>query len=115
MANKSATALAKEVLKGEPGGLEELRIHEFPDDESAHDDEQIERLYKEFSTEFDRAEKELSNQYGAPSRTGKTDDDIIPLSGVFQFAVWEIGDQQLFIAAAHEDRGVPILLMLGTV
>ena len=38
----------------------------------------------------------------------------IPLNGVFRFAVWPVGDKQLFAAAAHEDRGVPILLMLGT-
>mgnify|MGYP001547807214 CR=1 FL=1 len=89
-------------------------MHEFPDDESAHNDEQIEKLQTEFSAELDRIQKELSKQYGTPSRTGETDDDVIPLSGVFRFAVWEVDEQQLFVAASHEDRGVPILLMLGT-
>jgi hypothetical protein len=56
----------------------------------------------------------LTNQYGKPSRTGKEQDDVIPLNGVFRFAVWSVGDLQLFAVAAHEDRGVPILLMLGT-
>jgi len=112
--SKSATALAKELLEGEPGGLEELRIHEFADDESAHDDEGTQRLYADFSSEFDRVQKELSKKYGSPSRTGETDDDVIPLCGVIRFAIWEVGDAQLFMAVSHEDRGVPILLMLGT-
>jgi hypothetical protein len=111
---KSATALAKELLEAGPGGLEEKRIHEFEDDEEAHDDEATERLYAEFSAEFDRIVAALTKQYGQPSRMGKKDDKVIPLNGVFRFAVWSVGDQELFAAAAHEDRGVPILLMLGT-
>jgi hypothetical protein len=112
---KSAITLARELLEGDAGALEELRIHEFTDDEEAHDDEAVEKLYAEFSSEFDRVVAVLSKQYGKPSRTGKEDDEVIPLNGVFRFAVWPVGDKQLFAAAAHEDRGVPILLMLGTV
>jgi hypothetical protein len=114
MSKKSAKSLAKELLEGEPGGLEELRIHEFADDESAHDDEQIEKLHAEFSGELDRVQKELAQEYGPPSRTGETDDEMIPVTGVFRFAVWELEDSQLFVVASHEDRGVPILLMIGT-
>lgn len=111
---KSATTLASELLEGDAGALEELRIHEFKDDDEAHDDEAVEKLYADFASQFDRVEAELSKRYGKPSRTGKEDDEIIPLNGVFRFAVWPVGDKQLFVAAAHEDRGVPILLMLGT-
>jgi hypothetical protein len=111
---KSPTTLASELLKGDAGGLEELRIHEFADDEEAHDDESIEKLYADFSAEFDRVETALIKQYGKPSHTGKEDDEAIPLNGVFRFAIWHADDKQLFAAAAHEDRGVPILLMLGT-
>ena len=39
---------------------------------------------------------------------------VVPLNGVFRFAVWEVGERFLFAAAAHEDRGVPILLILGS-
>jgi hypothetical protein len=112
--SRSATTLANELLEAEAGGLEELRIHEFTDDEAAHDTELTDRLHADFSAEFDRVQAELSNRYGAPSRTGEEDDEVIPLNGVFRFAVWQVGDRQLFAAAAHEDRGVPILLMLGT-
>src|SRR5687768_9857451 len=104
---KSATTLASELLEADSGGLEELRIHEFTDDEEAHDDEAIEKLYADFSAEFDRVEAALTKQYGKPSRTGKEDDEVIPLNGVFRFAIWPVGDNQLFAAAAHEDRGVP--------
>ena len=101
------------ALEAGSGALEELRVHEFTDDESAHDDEQIEKIKAEFSAELDRVQKELSKKYGSPSGTGETDDDQIPLCGVFRFAAWEVDEQQLFIAASHEDRGVPILLMIG--
>ena len=111
---KSATSLASAILACDAGALEELRIHEFEDDEEAHDDEATEKLYAEFSSEFDRVEAALTKQYGKPARTGKKDNKAIPLNGVFRFAVWAVGEKQLFAAAAHEDRGVPILLMLGT-
>jgi len=90
-----------------------LRTHEFSDEASAHDDELTDRLYADFSAEFERVQTELTKQYGSPSRTGQTDDNLIPLNGVFRFAVWPVGDRQLFLAAAHEDRGIPILLILG--
>jgi hypothetical protein len=111
---KSATSIAKKLLAGEPGGLEELRIHEFEDDYEAHDDELTEQLYQEFSAEFDRVVTALSKKYGKPQRTGKKEDKIIPLNGVFRFAIWSVDDQQLYVAAAHEDCGVPIILMIGT-
>ena len=111
---KSATTLASELLESDVGALEELRIHEFKDDEEAHDDEAVERLYADFASEFDRVEAALSKQYGKPSRTGKEDDEVIPLNGVFRFSIWPVADKQLFLAAAHEDRGVPIMLVLGT-
>jgi hypothetical protein len=112
---KDAIALASELLEGDAGGLEELRIHEFADDEEAHDDEAVEKVRAEFSAEFDRVEAALTKTYGKPARAGKADDDAIPLNGVFRFAIWAVDDKELFAAAAHEDRGVPILLMLGTV
>ena len=94
--------------------MEELRIHDFPDDASAHDDALRKRLYQSFSTDFDRAQAELSKKYGPPVRTGKDDDDAIPLNGIFRFAVWDVDGIELYLAAAHEDRGVPILLMMGS-
>ena len=111
---KSATSLARDLLEGDAGGLEELRIHEFVDDEEAHDDEAVERLYTDFSAEFDSVESALTKRYGKPSVTGGEDHEVIPVNGVFRFAIWLVHDKQLFAAAAHEDRGVPILLMLGT-
>ena len=110
----TAIGLAIELLGGRPGSLKELRIHEFTDDESAHEDDLMERLYAGFSAEFDRVEKELTEEYGLPLRAGREDDKLIPLNGVFRFAVWKVGDRKLFAVASHEDRGAPILLMLGT-
>jgi hypothetical protein len=110
----SPTSLARELVGRGPGGLEELRVQEFPDDESAHDDALHERLHAEFSADFDGIQAELTQTYGEPHRTGAQDEGVIPLNGVFRFALWEVGDTVLFAAAAHEDRGCPLLLMLGT-
>ena len=110
--SKLALKLAQKVLQ-EGEGLEELRMHEFEDDEEAHDDELTERLYEEFSADFDRVKAELSKKYGPPSRSGKKDDRAVPLNGVFRFAIWDVKDNQLFVAAHHEDRGVPIILWVG--
>ena len=110
----SAMKLAAKFLKGKEDCLDALKIHDFPDDESAHDDELTERIHAEFSKEVDRIQAELSKQYGPPSRTGKKDDKDIPANGVFRFAIWKVGKKQLFVAAHHEDRGVPIVLLLGT-
>jgi len=68
MSKKAAQSLAKELLEGEPGGLEELRIHEFSDDESAHDDEKIEKLCGEFSSELERAEGVDKSVWSAVAR-----------------------------------------------
>ncbi|MCX5662961.1 MAG: hypothetical protein NTW19_25025 [Planctomycetota bacterium] len=106
--------LAKTLIENGEPGLELVRIHEFKDDSEAHDDEFTERLHEEFSADLKRAQKDLSKIYGKPVRTGTDDDDVIPLNGVFCFAVWAVGETSLYIAAAHEDRGVPVLLMVGT-
>lgn len=111
---KSPTTLASELLEGGLGGLEAFRIHEFADDEAAHDDESVERLYAEFFADFEYVQAELSTVYGEPWRVGMGDDEIVPLNGVLRFAVWDVGDTALFASISHEDRGVPVLLMLGT-
>jgi hypothetical protein len=111
---KSPTSLASELVERGPGELEELRVQEFADDESAHDDALHEKLHAEFSTAFDDVQAELTRAYGEPLRTGAEDDELIPLNGIFRLALWDLGDITLFAAAAHEDRGCPMLLMLGT-
>jgi len=111
---QSAVKLAQKLLKkGE--GLEELRLHDFPDDESAHDDELTERLYAEFTADVESIQTELAKLYGPPTRAGKAGDKFVRLNGVFRFATWKVAGRQLFVAAHHEDRGIPIVLWLGIV
>ena len=111
---QSAVKLAQKILKKDGDALEQLRLHDFPDDESAHDDELTERLYAEFAAEVAGVQAELSKEYGPPSRKGKSDNKNIPLNGVFCYAIWQVARKQLFVAAHHEDRGIPIVLWLGT-
>jgi hypothetical protein len=111
--NQSPISLAQGVISAGPGTMQELRIHEFVNDEAAHDDEAIKDLYLEFSVNFDQMQTELSEEFGNPCETGSEDTGDIPLSGVFRYAKWEVGGQRLYMAAAHEDRELPILLMIG--
>ena len=110
---KTPTQLARELLEGD-GGIEEVRVHLFEDDASAHDDELHEKLYAEFALDFDCVQADLAAQYGTPWQTGNEDNKYIPLNGVFRFSLWEVNQRLLFVAAAHEDRECPILLMIGT-
>jgi hypothetical protein len=111
---KDAVTLARELLRQGDETLEELLIHEIRDDEEAHDDAAQDRLERDFVAAFDEALRRLRSAFGEPLRLGDEDDDVIPLCGVFRWAVWEPGGKTLFLAAAHEDREVPYLLMLGT-
>jgi hypothetical protein len=111
---KSATNIARELLGCAKASLEDLEIHQFGDDAEAHDDEALQRLYADFEAKFERAQSELSASYGKPVRTGDNDDEDIPLNGIGRFAVWDVENKLLYLAFAHEDRGLPVLLMLGT-
>jgi hypothetical protein len=104
---------ANRLLAGEDGSLTELRIHEFNEDEQAHDDQLQERLRREFEDDFEKAARTLTSKFGSPAERGTEDHDAIPLSGVFLHAIWNVKNSVLYAAAAHEDRELPVLLVLG--
>jgi hypothetical protein len=110
---KFASPLARQFLASDKDSLEDLRIHQFKNNEEAHDDSAIDRLHEAFITDFEHVKSELSSVYGEPLRTGADHDDDIPLCGVFRFAIWSIESRLLYVAVAHEDRECPILLMIG--
>ena len=104
---------ARGLVDSAANDLAELRVRELKDDEEAHDDALQEQLEQEFDTAFAAALSDLTSEHGAPLRTGQDDDESVPLNGVFRFAIWHIRDNQLWLAAAHEDRECPFLLLLG--
>jgi hypothetical protein len=112
MANP-AFKLARELLDGGASDLRELQIHEFADDSEVHDDALQARIVKKFEAQFDQAHRDLTRKFGDAIRTGTADDPGIPLTGVFRCAVWDVEGRELFLAAAHEDRETPVLLMMG--
>lgn len=96
------------------GEMEPVRMHEFELDGDEHDDDAIDKLHESFHADFDNATARLSKIYGQPARSeSDSDDDAIPLSGLCRFAVWDTDDGGFFLAVSHEDRGAPILLMVG--
>jgi hypothetical protein len=94
--------------------LEVVRIHEFADDDEAHDDAAHGRLVDEFTQAFSKFRTELTESYGPPREESDADANVAPLCGVFCAATWPVGNLILYLAAAHEDRECPYLLALGT-
>ncbi len=94
--------------------MDAVRIHEFELDGDEHDDGAVEKLHESFHADFAAAMATLAEQYGQPARSeADMDDDEIPLCGLCRFAVWNTDDGGFFLAVSHEDRGTPILLMIG--
>ena len=110
---KSAVAAAKGLVDSRVESLAELWIREFEDDVEAHDDALQERLEREFIVAFDEAASELTAEYGPPARVSQEDEQVVPMGGTFRSAVWWIRDNELWLAAAHEDREVPFVLLMG--
>lgn len=107
-------SLAQRALDGDDV-LEAVELFEFSGDEDAHDDAFQEKLERQFEAKFDDACDVLAGELGEPSRTGSADDDAIPLCGVFRFALWEKAGRGVYLAAAHEDRECPFLILIGNV
>jgi hypothetical protein len=110
---KSSAELACGLLEGKRDDFEVVRIHQFEDDVEAHDDAIQGRIANELQTAFSRLCEELIPVFGRPTRTGTEDDELIPLGGVYGFAVWDVEGRFLYAAVAHEDRECPYLLVLG--
>jgi hypothetical protein len=108
----SVAEVARGLLARGETELADIRVFVFEND-GAHDDGLQEQIRKEFIAAFDAAQLELTNEFGPAARIGDIDVNVIPLSGILRFAIWEVNGNQLYIAAAHEDRECPLLLMLG--
>ena len=106
--------VARQLLASPKASIAELWVRPFEDDAAAHDDDLQAQLDRDFVTAFQEAQSELSEELGRPARFGQEHDEAVPLSGVFRFAIWSVGDQNLWLAAAHEDRECPFVLLLGT-
>lgn len=110
-----APFVAAELCLSAPGQIELLKIHKFADDFESHDDEKQEQLTKEFEAAVQSAVSKLEAAYGAAHfLVDEADMDDLPLAGVFCAAIWRFDGATLFVAASHEDRETPFLLVVGT-
>jgi hypothetical protein len=110
----SIPEVARALLRERRSSLIDLKVRVFKNDVEAHDDEIQTRLRGEFVAECERAIAALIVEFGIPFFNGYDDNDLVPLGGVIRVAVWEHDQQFLYVAAAHEDRELPYVLMLGT-
>jgi hypothetical protein len=107
-------AFAEELINGEPGALEIIKIQILEGDEDAHD-EALELKHREFEAVHGSLVEELSKRFGDPRiAVEESEFDSIPLNGVFPAAMWEVEGTELFLAVSHEDRELPFLLAIGT-
>lgn len=110
-ADEVTTAASVALSEGE---MFAIRMHEFELDGDEHDDDAIDKLHESFHTDFEIAKAALKKTHGNPTREAADDeDDAVPLCGVCRFAVWEYEGKGFFLAVSHEDRGTPILLIIG--
>lgn len=110
---KAIVTQAEKLLKARKSKCEELHCREFFDDAEAHDEEVQSQLEATFLSSMKTYEKALASRYGAPTRTGTDQVDQIPINGVVRYALWEIGAKTLYLAAAHEDRELAWVILLG--
>lgn len=91
-----------------------LKIFQFQDDVEAHDDDLQERLEKEFLDAFNEARIALNGVFGSHTDLELEEgEDLVPLCGVFRACSWHVGETSLYLAAIHEDRETPFLLIAG--
>jgi hypothetical protein len=105
----SVSSAARKLMEVSEPGVEQLRAYASTPSESASD----ESIRKVLAASLDVAQTELSSLFGPPRRVGNADDGLIPLWGVFRFAIWQIGVRLLYLAAQREDEDSPPHLMIG--
>jgi|GEM_PF-4238117 len=110
---RNVADLAQQSLQSTRSSAKSVLNFEFHDEEDSHDDEFQEAAHDHFSRQYGESQEELIAVYGDPIETGDNDHSMIPLSGVFQYAIWDLGSRKLFLAVAHEDRETPLWLQLG--
>jgi hypothetical protein len=108
-----AVSAARGLIDSRLESFAELWIREFKDDVEAHDDKLQEQLERDFIAAFVESVEDLTDEYGPPARLGEEGDDSVQIGGVFRFAIWRIRDNELWLAAAHEDRELPYVLLMG--
>lgn len=103
---------AQALVKGRRDAQKEIEIREF-DDEEAHDEELLARVKASFGRKLATCLKSLKAEYDEPADTGTDQHDGIPVNGVFRYALWSVGAKTLYLAASHEDIGLPCVLVVG--
>jgi hypothetical protein len=100
--------LSSNLRKLEAGELELESVHyEYPEERS------LTAIQTDCRKSFKQLREDFTQRYGQSIRSGTDDDSRIPLSGVFLFEVWKTGFGEVFLAASHEDRSLPIVLAFG--
>ncbi len=100
--------LSSNLRKLEAGELElESAHYEFPEKRS------VTAIKSDCRKSFNQLREDFAHRFGPSIRSGTNDDSKIPLNGVFLFEVWKTGFGEVFLAASHEDRSLPVVLAFG--
>lgn len=106
---------AREILAKRKmmGHRETLAEWEFLSDHETADRELQQHVEASFVEKFKDARKKLAKEFGVPAETGIEGHRDIPCNGVLEFAIWSVGRKRFYLAATHEERDVPVQLVMG--
>ncbi len=90
-------------------------MHQFNDEVEAHDSQLQARLAEELAAEYEKALVELSNEYGQPAVEGAEAAARVPMGGTLRASLWRGGYREFWLAACHEDRELPLMLVVGLI
>ena len=105
-------AAAKALLQGTISARDDIHLHHF-DEIDAHDLKLLKQTKARFQRRLQRQVTKLEKEFGEPAERGNDQHPDIPVNGVFRYALWREGGKTLYVAASHEDIGLPCVLTLG--
>ena len=105
-------AAAKSLMKGTVDAREDFHMQHF-DEADAHNLKLLEQTKARFEKRLQQQVRKLAKEFGEPAERGNDQHPSIPVNGVFRYALWLDGRKTLYLAASHEDIGLPCVLTLG--
>lgn len=105
-------AAAISMMQGTISLRDDIHIQHF-DEADAHNLKLLEQTKARFQRRLQRQVTQLEKEFGEPAERGTDQHPDIPVNGVFRYALWREGGKTLYVAASHEDIGLPCVLTLG--
>ncbi len=100
------------MMQGTISLRDDIHIQHF-DEADTHNLKLLVQTKARFQRRLQRQVTKLEKEFGEPAERGNDQHPDIPVNGVFRYALWREGGKTLYVAASHEDIGLPCVLTLG--